>query len=206
MADNIGYTPGTGATVAADDIAGVLHQRVKIGVGVDGVAVDVSDSNPMPVTGTIEVTATAPLDVAITSSAPLAVTGPLTDAELRASALPVTGSVAITTAAPLDVVLDGVTEDAPLPVHDESAHQMLTRLLSLLGSPMGYDRSLQRQRGTVVVESGTVTTVTTVSTVTTVTTCAAVTSLNNFDGYNARMPVLDQNRSAWAQCVRARIT
>ena len=89
MADNVGYTPGTGATVAADDIAGVLHQRVKVGVGVDGVAVDVSASNPMPVTGTIDVTATAPLDVAVTSSVPLSVTGPLTDAELRASAVPV---------------------------------------------------------------------------------------------------------------------
>jgi hypothetical protein len=50
MADNVGYTPGTGATVAADEIGGVLHQRVKIGVGTDGVAVDVSEGNPMPVT------------------------------------------------------------------------------------------------------------------------------------------------------------
>lgn len=49
MADNVGYTPGTGATVAADEIAGILHQRVKIGVGGDGVAVDVSQENPMPV-------------------------------------------------------------------------------------------------------------------------------------------------------------
>ena len=49
MADNVGYTPGTGATVAADEIAGVLHQRVKIGVGGDGVAVDVSQETPMPV-------------------------------------------------------------------------------------------------------------------------------------------------------------
>ena len=48
MADNVGYTPGTGATVAADEISGVLHQRVKIGVGTDGVAVDVSEQNPMP--------------------------------------------------------------------------------------------------------------------------------------------------------------
>ena len=37
MADNVGYTPGTGATVAADEIAGVLHQRVKIGIGTDGI-------------------------------------------------------------------------------------------------------------------------------------------------------------------------
>lgn len=48
MADNVGYTPGTGATIAADDIGGVLHQRVKIGVGADGSATDVSDANPMP--------------------------------------------------------------------------------------------------------------------------------------------------------------
>jgi hypothetical protein len=48
MADNVGYTPGTGATVAADEIGGVLHQRVKLGIGNDGVAVDVSATNPMP--------------------------------------------------------------------------------------------------------------------------------------------------------------
>jgi hypothetical protein len=197
MADNVGYTPGTGATVAADDIAGVLHQRVKIGVGADGVAVDVSDANPMPVAGEVSVTGS----VAITAAAPLEVTGTV---DVTSTApLPVTGTVAITAASPLDVVITGLTEDDPLPVHDESAHQLLTRLLILLSSPMGYDKSLQRQRGTVLVESGTVTTV---STVTTVTTVAAVTSLNNYDGYNARMTVLDQNRSAWAQCVRARIT
>ena len=49
MADNVGYTPGTGATVAADDIGGILHQRVKIGIGADGSATDVSSDNPMPV-------------------------------------------------------------------------------------------------------------------------------------------------------------
>ena len=50
MADNVGYTPGTGALVAAGEIAGVLPQRVKIGVGADGTAVDVSTANPMPIT------------------------------------------------------------------------------------------------------------------------------------------------------------
>ena len=49
MADNIGYTPGSGATVAADDIGGVLYQRVKPAFGPDGVAVDVSTENPLPV-------------------------------------------------------------------------------------------------------------------------------------------------------------
>lgn len=40
MVDNIEITPGTGSTVAADDIAGVLHQRVKISIGADGSASD----------------------------------------------------------------------------------------------------------------------------------------------------------------------
>lgn len=54
MSDNIGYTPGTGATVAADNIGGALHQRVKISVGSDGVAADASESNPLPVTAVAE--------------------------------------------------------------------------------------------------------------------------------------------------------
>lgn len=51
MADNVGITPGTGATVAADDVGGILYQRVKNTFGADGVAVDVSAANPMPVYG-----------------------------------------------------------------------------------------------------------------------------------------------------------
>lgn len=42
MADNIDVTPGTGKTVAADDIGGVLHQRVKISIGADGAATDLA--------------------------------------------------------------------------------------------------------------------------------------------------------------------
>ena len=56
MADNIGYTPGAGATIAADDIGGVLHQRVKVGIGGDGVATDISTSNPMPITAPTAIT------------------------------------------------------------------------------------------------------------------------------------------------------
>lgn len=40
MVDNVAITPGTGATVAADDIGGVLHQRVKLALGADGTGVD----------------------------------------------------------------------------------------------------------------------------------------------------------------------
>ncbi|RWF44309.1 MAG: hypothetical protein EOS65_02725 [Mesorhizobium sp.] len=40
MADNTTITPGTGATVAADDVGGALHQRVKVSLGADGSATD----------------------------------------------------------------------------------------------------------------------------------------------------------------------
>lgn len=53
MADNVGYTPGTGATVAADEIAaasGIYYQRIKLIHGVDGVNDgDVAKTNPLPV-------------------------------------------------------------------------------------------------------------------------------------------------------------
>jgi hypothetical protein len=118
MADNVGYTPGTGATIAADEISGVLHQRVKIGIGTDGSATDVSSSNPMPVTGTVTANtglsqpltdaqlrasavpvsgtffqATQPVSIASS----VAVTGPLTDTQLRASPVPISGTVTANT-------------------------------------------------------------------------------------------------------------
>ncbi len=50
MADNVAITAGSGTTIAADDIAGVLHQRVKISQGADGSATDVSSAAPLQVT------------------------------------------------------------------------------------------------------------------------------------------------------------
>lgn len=40
MADNLTVTPGSGVTVAADEIAGVKYQRVKLSIGSDGSATD----------------------------------------------------------------------------------------------------------------------------------------------------------------------
>jgi hypothetical protein len=95
MADNVGYTPGTGATIAADDIGGVLHQRVKIGVGADGTAVDVSTANPMPVTAPGGIAVTGALTDAELRAAAVPVSGPLTDVELRAAAVPVSVPLAV---------------------------------------------------------------------------------------------------------------
>ena len=90
-----------------------------------------------------------------------------------------------------------VRQDNPMPVADNQSGNLLLRILQMLMAPLGYDKSLQRSRGTVIVESGTVTTVGAVTN---------VTNLNNIDGYNGRMQIFDTNRTARAQCVRARIT
>lgn len=50
MADNLSVTQGSGTTIAADDIGGVLHQRIKISQGADGAATDVSSAAPLQVT------------------------------------------------------------------------------------------------------------------------------------------------------------
>jgi hypothetical protein len=43
LADNVDITQGAGTAIAADEIGGIKHQRVKISVGADGVA---SDAQP----------------------------------------------------------------------------------------------------------------------------------------------------------------
>ena len=94
-----------------------------------------------------------------------------------------------------------VSAAAPLPVQEVGgAVSLLTRIVNLLMSPMGFDRSLSRQRVTGIIESGTVTTVTTVTTV------ATVTNLSTIDTIQGRLLPLNQNAAAWAATVRSRIS
>lgn len=51
MADNIAVTPGSGATIAADDVGGVLYQHTKPAFGASGSATMVSATDPLPVGG-----------------------------------------------------------------------------------------------------------------------------------------------------------
>lgn len=97
-------------------------------------------------------------------------------------------------------VVRDVTDEDPYPVKDEGTRGLLQRILQMLMAPLGFDKSLSRQRVTGIIESGTVTTVTTVTTVSSLTNVAAI------GGYSAQMQVMDTNRTAWAQTVRARIT
>ena len=106
MADNVAYTPGAGATIAADDIGGVLYQRVKPVTGVDGEAVDVSENNPMPISAYGElVEAIEAMRMAIQSlnrSIGLAQVNPLTGRMLvdgSGVTQPVSGTVSVGTPA-----------------------------------------------------------------------------------------------------------
>jgi hypothetical protein len=140
---------------------------------------------------------------------------PLTDAELRASSLPLpTGAATEATLSSVDgklpslsggripVVLPaggGGLTDAELrasevPVQDSSAGNLLWRILNVLMSPFGYDKSLQRYRQTAIVESGTVTTV------------GTLTNQTNIGGFNADAHVRASINAAWNLNVRSRIT
>ena len=71
----------------------------------------------------------------------------------------------------------------------------LSIILKLLRIPVGFDLSLNRQRSTAIIESGTVTTVTT---------CSTVSSLTNIDTYQGKQLVLADIRNAWANTVSRR--
>lgn len=62
MADNVEITAGSGTPVAADEISGVKHQRVKVQHGADGSATDVSTASPLPVDDADTQTALATLN------------------------------------------------------------------------------------------------------------------------------------------------
>jgi hypothetical protein len=178
MADNVGYTQGDGTKIASRGVtySGDSVQAQVVGLatftGADDAKIitDIGTSNPLP----------------ITAPSGIAVTGALTDAELRAAAVPVSGPLT-----------DDQLRAVELIVSDTRAAALLFQLVQLLISPAGFDRSLNRTRGTVLIESGTVTTVSAVS---------ALTDQTNIGGRPAQMLINQTNLSAWADCVRARIT
>lgn len=95
------------------------------------------------------------------------------------------------------------------------AHEggVLARILQMLMAPLGYDKSIQRHRNSVLLETGAntigavnIAASQTLATVTTVTTCSTVTTLSNMDGVQGRIMAYGANSSAWADCHRSRIT
>ena len=86
------------------------------------------------------------------------------------------------------------TEANPWQVEDAPAGNLLHRIVQMLLAPLGYDKSLQRYRGTAIIESGTITTV------------SNLTNQTTIGGFNADAAVRAQINAAWNLNVRARIT
>ena len=208
MADNVGYTPGTGATVAADEIGGVLHQRIKLTLGADGVSDgDVSSSNPLPVSvgGVIDISGT------ITDGTPSAGQMLLVGGQTAGGVAQVfetngsghlhisDGGGSITVDGPLT---DSQLRASPVPVSADSlplpAGSATDATLSALSSIQEEIKSLNdtmlvllnaifekmprvtgNDQAAVTIEGGTVTTVTAVTTVATVSSVTAMTTLTN---------------------------
>jgi len=78
MVDNVAVTPGTGATVATDDVGGVQYQRVKPNLGADGAATDALGGAGNVSAGVQRITL-ANDDVAVTAIGALAETAPASD-------------------------------------------------------------------------------------------------------------------------------
>ena len=132
MPDNLPVTPGSGATVAAKDQGGVLHQRALLeSIDDTGAPVDASPSNPIP-------------------------------------------------------------------TNDDTVGSLLRRMIALLMSPRGYDKSLARQRVTATVES--------LPTLTSCVTVGTVSNMTQIAGRDASMLINPTNRTSWALNHRSRIT
>ena len=103
MADNVGYTPGSGEIIATDDIGGVQYQRVKPVWGTDGVANDVNANTPLPIQAIGElmeaIEAMRMAVQALTRTVGLAQVNPLTGRMLvdaSGTTQPVSGTIAAT--------------------------------------------------------------------------------------------------------------
>ena len=101
----------------------------------------------------------------------------------------------------VDVGGDGeeklLNDTNPMPTNDDTVGSLLRRMIVLLMSPRGYDKSLSRQRVTASIEN-----------LPTLTTCTTVGTITNMGaGRDAgQMLINPTNRTSWALNHRSRIT
>jgi len=170
MSDNVGYTPGSGATIAADNVGGALHQRVKITHGSDGAAVDVSEATPLPV---ISYRAEQMLGQLVQAT----ISPPTYDSSLRRQRV--------------TAVVEGTVGLA-------SGVNTIGSVNIAAGQTVGL-ASGANSIGSVGLLAGS-------NAIGNITTVATLTDQTNIGGRPGAMLINQTNLSAWADCVRARIT
>jgi hypothetical protein len=167
--DQVGtdYVPVTKIMLGDDDVDGGF----------------VSDTNPMPVDGTVSISGSVPVTGTFWQ-ATQPVSGPLTDAELRASPIPISGT--------FEASAD----------RTENLLAMLSRMVKLLESNAIVDQQ-QRQRITLDAIAASLT----LAAVTTVTTVGTVTSVTNMAA-NAGMDreqYINIAKQTYAMSIRSRL-
>jgi hypothetical protein len=204
----------TGVPVAVDEIAGVKFQRMKLTLGEDGVdADDISVSNPMPVAGAVAVinmipaveTGLAKDGIDITEPTPMPTGGVGIRGWLSAIWTKLNGTLEVSgefyqetqpvSATALPLPTGAATSTKQNDIIDEISNkdlmEVIRNLLRAIANPSYVDKSANQLRAQV---TGTVTAT------------VASTVISTMNAYAANLLVIDQNRSAWANIVRARIT
>lgn len=140
MADNIDVTPGTGKTVATDDVGGAQYQQVKINIGADGTATALTAGAGAVASGTLRTTLASD-DPAVASLAALEAAAESTGPVLApTAATPVKG--AITTA------MTGTTSTSLLAAPGAATYNYITTIIvSNASSTVGTNVLLQDGSG-----------------------------------------------------------
>ncbi len=140
MADNIDVTPGTGKTVATDDVGGAQYQQVKVNIGADGVATALTAGAGAVASGTLRTTLASD-DPAVASLAALEAAAESTGPVLApTAATPVKGT--ITTA------MTGTTSTSLLAAPGASLYNYITTIIvSNASSTVGTNVLLQDGSG-----------------------------------------------------------
>jgi len=140
MSDNIDVTPGTGKTVATDDVGGAQYQQVKINIGADGVATPLNAGAGAVASGTLRTTLGSD-DPAVVSLAALQAAAVSTGPVLApTAATPIKG--AITTA------MTGTTSTSLLAAPGAATYNYITTIIvSNASSTVGTNVLLQDGSG-----------------------------------------------------------
>lgn len=188
-ASDVPVTLGGESVTVAGPLTDAQLRASDVKVSLDGESVAVTGSfyqATQPVSGPLTNTELRAADVKVSlDGESVAVTGPLTDTQLRASAVPVSDSSLLTE-------LQAKTE--PSDIQQTELITAFRQMFLSLVYPPHLDRTANRIRTTEIIESGTVTTVTTVA------------GITNIDGYQGKTIPINLSLSSWAQVVRNRIS
>jgi hypothetical protein len=154
MSDNVTLNAGTGgATLAADEIAAVHHQLVKLEYGDDGSATQVSDTNPLPIDdagGSITVDGTVAVSAVSGTVAVSAASLPLPSGAATAAKQPALGTAG--TASSDVLTVQGIASMTALKVDGSAVTQPVSIAASVAVTDNNSTLSIDDGAGSITVD------------------------------------------------------